>query len=128
MSIALKKTRMYLDNASATPISRLVREEMTRVMDIYGNPSSFNDTGRAARKKLDESRLTVARFLGSRPEEVIFTSSGSEANNLALFGLVEAYPERKEIITSPVEHMSVLNPLKALSRGGYKIIFVKVNS
>jgi len=128
MSRLSKRLKIYLDNASATPISQIVKKEVIKATELYGNPSSFNNAGRAARKKFNGSRLAIARFLGSKPEEIIFTSSGSEANNLALFGLAEAYPDRKEIITSPIEHPSVLKPLQVLSKRGYKIIFVRVNS
>src|SRR3989338_3232433 len=127
MSRATQRPNIYLDNAAATPISSLVKKETIKTMGLYGNPASFNNTGREARKRLDESRLTIARFLGSRPEEIIFTSSGSEANNLVLFGLAEAYHNKKEIISSPIEHPSVLNSLKVLKGRGFKIKFLKVD-
>jgi len=128
MSRSTKNKPIYLDNAAATPIDLEVKKEMARTMEFYGNPSSFNGLGRVAKKKLEESRSEVSRFIGSRPEEVIFTSSGSEANNLAILGLAKSYPKKKEIIVSPIEHPSVLEPLRILRKKGYKIKFLRVDS
>lgn len=127
MSIGTKKYKIYLDNAASAPIDPKVKQEMAKTMELYGNPSSFNDAGRIARKKLDESRLAIARFLGARPEEIIFTSSGSEANNMAIFGLVRGFSKRGEIITTPIEHPSVLEPLKILQKEGWRITYLKVD-
>ncbi len=131
MSIASKTRTIYLDNAAATPIDPLVKQEMVKAMELYGNPSSFNDMGRLARKKMDESRSTVARFIGARPEEIIFTSSGSESNNTALMGVFfgNFYKDksRNQIITTPIEHPSVLEPLKILSYEGGETVFLKVD-
>lgn len=119
---------IYLDNAAATPISPKVQQEVDRGMKIYGNPSSFNDIGREASKELSMARLKVARFLGAYPEEIIFTSSGSEANNMAIMGLAFAgHKGKTEIITTPIEHPSVLEPIKHLSNKGFKIIFAKID-
>ncbi len=118
---------VYLDNAASTPTDPVVKREMTRVMDIYGNPSSFNNSGREARKLLEESRLKIARFIGAKPEEIILTSSGSEANNMAVFGLAGMNLKPAEIITTPIEHPSVLESLKSLSNKGWKITYLKVD-
>lgn len=90
-----------MDNAAATPVDGRVQQEMARATKLFGNPSSFNDAGRAARTQLDKARLTVARFLGAQPREIIFTASGSEANSLALKSF-------SGILTTPIEHVSVL--------------------
>lgn len=127
MSRNIKKITIYLDNAAATPIDPRVIKEMMEAMLLYANPSSFNDVGRIARKKLDESRRGIARFLGARPNEVIFTSSGSEANNLTLFGTANNYPQPREILTTPVEHPSVLEPLRELAKKGWKVTYLKVD-
>lgn len=119
---------IYLDNAAATPIDHRVIKEMVRAMKIYGNPSSYNNPGREAAKELFKARTKVSRFLGAHPEEVIFTSSGSEANNMAITGLALSNIKNKnEIITTPIEHPSVLEPIKHLSLRGFKTVFLKVN-
>lgn len=127
MSIASKRS-IYLDNAAATPLDPRVKQEVEKALELYGNPSSFNDAGREARDKVEEYRLIVARFIGSRPEEIIFTSSGSEANNLAILGLAKNYKKPAEIITTPIEHRSILKPLIILKSQGWKITYLKVDS
>lgn len=126
MSIVSKKT-IYLDNAASTPLDPEVKKEIIKMLELYANPSSFNDMGREARKKLEESRLAVARFIGARPEEIIFTSSGSEANTLAILGLASLSSKKGEIITTPIEHPSILEPLKRLTSRGWKVTYLKVN-
>src|SRR3989344_5219737 len=128
MSSKVKKTTIYLDNAAATPTDPRVIKEMIVAMQLYANPSSFNDAGRIARKKLDESRTKIARFLGAKTSEIVFTSSGSEANSLALFGMANSHPKAGEIITTSIEHPSVLEPLKDLARKGWKITYLKVDA
>src|SRR3989344_4646519 len=112
---------IYLDNAAAAPIDARVQKEVDRGMKIYGNPSSFNNSGRRATNELDKARLKVARFLGAHPEEIVFTGSGSEANNMAISGLaLVASKDKREIVTTSVEHPSVLEPIKHLNFKGFK--------
>lgn len=119
---------IYLDNAAATPVDGEVKKEMARAFNIYANPSSFNDAGRVARKELENARLKIARFLGARPEEIIFTASASEANNIAILGTVKMVSkEKREILTTSIEHLSVLEPLKSLAPS-FKTIFLKINN
>lgn len=119
---------IYLDNAAVAPVSPKVKKEMDRGIKIYGNPSSFNDSGRLAAKELAEARLKVARFLGAHAEEIIFTSSGSEANNMALMGPALIAPKgKKEILTTPIEHPSVLEPVKFLQHEGKNRRCIKVD-
>ncbi len=119
---------IYLDNAAAAPIDFMVKKEVIRAFDIFGNPSSYNYPGREAAKELTKARVKVARFLGGRPEEIIFTSSGSEANNMAIMGLALAAPKDKnEIITTSIEHPSVLEPIKNLQYMDFKVVFAKVD-
>ncbi|MDO8495834.1 MAG: cysteine desulfurase family protein [bacterium] len=127
MSSKTKKTTIYLDNAAATPTDPRVIREMVGAMPLYANPSSFNDAGRVAREKLDESRTSIARFLGGRSNEIVFTSSGSEANNLALLGMANSHSKPGEIITTPIEHPSVLESLKSLENKGWKITYIRVD-
>lgn len=106
---------LYFDYAAGAPLTPRVRRAMEKAMHLEGNPSSFHDSGREARAHLEESRRIVARFLGARPDEIIFTASGSESNNLALRGSV--YAQKKgifSIITTPIEHPSILETVKAL--------------
>ena len=119
---------IYLDNAAATPIEKGVQEEVDRGMNIYGNPSSFNNIGRQASRELARARLIVARFLDAHQEEIVFTSSGSEANNMAIIGLSLVAPKnRNEIITTPIEHPSVLESVRLLASRGFKVVFAKVD-
>ena len=114
---------IYLDNAAATPVDPRVLKAMTLAYKKYGNPSSFNNVGRLAREEMDSARLAVARFLGARAEEIIFTSSGSEANNLALQGTLNH--EQGLVLTTPIEHPSVLETLKRIK--GIKVKYIPVN-
>src|SRR3990167_6008004 len=110
----------YLDNAAATPIDSRVLKIMFGVQKKYGNPSSYNNVGRLARAEMESARLTIARFLGTRTEEIIFTSSGSEANNLAIVGALTNL--KGTVLTIPIEHPSVLEPLKKLKNIDLKFI------
>lgn len=114
---------IYLDNAATTPCDLKVLKAMEPYWSkIYGNPSSFNDAGREAKKALDEARKKIARLLGAKNQEIIFTSSATEANNLAILGTVKAAKNREiEIITTKTDHHSVLEPLKKLGKDGVKI-------
>ena len=124
---SISKRSIYLDNAASTPTDLRVLKEMSGIFKLYANPSSFNQAGRNARKKLEESRMTIARFLGAQPEEIIFTSSGSEANNLAILGLAQTQSKKGEIITTPIEHPSVLKSLRNLQKWGWQITYLKIN-
>ncbi len=104
----------YLDNAAATPIDPKVLKAMNKASALYGNPSSFNDAGRAARTEIEKSRHVVAEFLGARSDEIVFTSSGSEANNLAIRGTLSGF-KSGSVVTTSIEHPSVVNTLKQLS-------------
>ncbi|OGN02649.1 MAG: hypothetical protein A2655_02960 [Candidatus Yanofskybacteria bacterium RIFCSPHIGHO2_01_FULL_43_42] len=121
--------KVYLDNAASTPIDENVVAEIVKVTKLYGNPSSYNDRGREAREYTERARLKVARFLGAHSDEIIFTASGTEANNLAIFGLAHACSKRsrREIISTPIEHPSILRPLKFLKQKGWEIKFVRVD-
>ncbi|MBI2096165.1 MAG: aminotransferase class V-fold PLP-dependent enzyme, partial [Candidatus Taylorbacteria bacterium] len=106
MSRKRKKKRVYLDYASITPMAPEVRREMQRFSRAeYMNPSSIHAEGYLAKRALDEARARAARFFGGRADEIIFTGGGTEANNLAVFGVVESLlengekPEELHIIT-----------------------------
>ncbi|HXV26636.1 MAG TPA: cysteine desulfurase family protein [Candidatus Paceibacterota bacterium] len=119
--------RIYLDNAAGTPVSAPVRRAMARAVDLTGNPSSVHDDGRRAASALGESRAAVARFLGTRPGDVIFTASASEANTMAIVRLAEANPRYRHIVTNPAEHKSVLDAVALLKRRGWSVTMVPVD-
>jgi cysteine desulfurase len=110
---------VYLDHAATTPILPEAAAAMTAQLGSVGNANSLHASGRAARRVVEESRETVARALGCRPGEVVFTSGGTEADNLALKGLFwsrrAADPRRTRILSTSVEHHAVLDPLHWLA-------------
>ncbi len=105
----------YLDHAATTPMVPAAVEAMTAHLSAVGNPSSLHASGRQARRVVEESRETIAQALDCRPGEVVFTSGGTEADNLALKGIFwarrAADPRRRRILTTAVEHHAVLDPL-----------------
>jgi cysteine desulfurase len=110
---------VYLDHAASTPMYAEAVEAMTEQLTRLGNPSSLHASGRAARRVVEESRETIARSLGCRPGELVFTSGGTESDNLALKGLFWARraqdPRRTRILSTAVEHHAVLDPLHWLA-------------
>lgn len=118
---------IYLDNAAATMTDPKVIRVVSRASVLAGNPSSFNNAGRTARVLLDAARADVATFLGARSSEVIFCASGSEANNLAISGIAQASNTKGHVITTPIEHLSVLEPVEMLSRYGWKVSYAAVD-
>lgn len=120
---------IYVDNAAAAPVDPRAKKAMLRALGGMGNPSSFNDAGRRAAQELAKARRTVATFLGARPDEVVFTASGSEANNMAIFGLAaNSRSGHREVVTTPIEHLSVLEPVHALASRGYRVTFANVDA
>jgi len=120
------RKRVYLDTAASTPLDKEVADLMNTINEqIFGNPSSLHEEGGRAKKILTEARSSLAEVLSCSPEEIVFTSGGTESNNLAIFGLARSYVKKEGkpgvIITSPLEHQSVLGPLKALEKEGWQI-------
>ena len=114
--------RLYLDHNATTPIDPRVADAMhDAVRGCFGNASSIHAFGQAAKAALDDARSAVADLLGARPNDVIFTGSGTEADNLAIRGVAEAaFPAgRRHLIASAIEHEAVLNTLKALAKRGW---------
>jgi cysteine desulfurase len=103
-------TPVYLDHAATTPVAPEVRAAMLPFLgEVFGNPSSAHATGRAARVAVDEARERVAQSLGCAANEVVFTSGGSEADNLAIRGAVDRHPGRgRHLVVTAVEHDAVL--------------------
>jgi cysteine desulfurase len=116
---------IYLDYNATTPVLPEVAEAMRPfLMEEFGNPSSAHALGRKARKALEDARERVAELLGAFPDEVIFTSGATEANNLALFGLAREPPGH--ILASPIEHPCVVEPLRQLEARGFTIEWLRV--
>ncbi|WP_102335771.1 cysteine desulfurase family protein [Salimicrobium jeotgali] len=115
---------IYLDHAATTPVHDEVIEAMVPVYrEIYGNPSSIHQYGRKARQVLDEARRKVAAFIGAGEKEIIFTSGGTEADNLAIFG-VTGELDKGHIITTSIEHHAVLHAVAALEKQGFDVTYV----
>ena len=121
---------IYLDNAATTSLSYSVKEAMKQAMDLYGNPSSSHVLGIQARKMVESVRQKTLDFLGAKSGTVIFTSGGSEANTLAIYGLRDHLKSigRMTIITSKIEHPSVLNVCAEMERLGFHVIYMPVCS
>jgi cysteine desulfurase len=120
---------IYLDYAASTPVDPLVVKEMALYYnDIYGNPSSIHQQGQSAKEAIDEARDKVARLIGAKTSEIVFTGGGSEANNFALKGIALSYKNKgNHIITSDIEHPSVANTCKSLEISGCRVTFIPVN-
>ena len=122
---------IYLDHAATTPVHPEVAEAMRPFLgEKYGNPSSLHRYGRVARAAVDEARETIAESLGAEPGEIVFTSGGTEADNLALVGVAWAARERgkgNHIVTSTIEHPAVLETCAFLEKIGFRITYVPVN-
>lgn len=122
--------RIYLDYNASTPLDPNVAQAMRSVLeDSYGNPSSAHWAGRAAKQILEEARADVAALIGCTPAEIVFTSGGSEANNLALKGTFYSGPNHPvHIITTQIEHPAILEPCRFLSQLGAQITYLPVDS
>jgi cysteine desulfurase len=109
---------VYLDHAASTPMHARAIEAMTAALEMVGNASSLHTAGRAARRRVEESRETLAARLGARPSEVIFTAGGTDSDNLAIKGIYwarrDADPARRRIVTTAVEHHAVLDAVEWL--------------
>ena len=123
------RVRIYLDHNATTPLAPAVLETVTAVLrEQFGNASSVHMFGQLAKAQVDGARAAVADLIGARPQEIVFTSGGTEADNLAVRGVAEAAaPGRKRhIVASAIEHEAVLKTLKALGRHGWKTSLVPV--
>jgi cysteine desulfurase len=116
------KRRVYFDHNATTPIAPEVWRSMGEFLPNFGNPSSIHTFGREAKVALEAARETVANFLGGKPSEIIFTSGGTEADNLALSGSVSVLAHRgKHVITSQIEHHAVLESAHRLEKTGFEV-------
>jgi cysteine desulfurase len=121
--------KVYMDNAASTPLLPEVREAMLPYLgEVFGNPSSLHDWGDGARVAVDEARTSVAELIGASPEEIIFTSCGTESNNMAVKGLAMAQQSKgKHVVVSAIEHFSVLHSAQTLEKWGFEVTEVPVD-
>lgn len=119
---------IYLDNNATTPVDPRVSEKMFQFLkEHFGNPSSLYPIGRKVKEIITEARETVAKALGADRVEITFTGSGTEADNFAILGVLDAFPEKNEFITSAIEHPAVLETASYLERKGLKVTYVPVD-
>lgn len=119
---------VYLDNAATTKIDNEVINEIIKFNEkYYANPSSQYKIAKEVREKIEEAREKIAKYINAESEEIIFTSGATESNNFAIKGLALAHPEKKHIITSCIEHPSIINTCKSLEKRGYEVDYIKVN-
>lgn len=124
-----QKKVIYFDNNATTRIAPEVFEAMTPFLtEFYGNPSSIHRFGGCLAAKRDEARENLGTLLGAKPEEIIFTSCGTESDSTAIRSALSVKPERKKIVVSKVEHPAVLNLCKDLERRGFKISTIPVDA
>ena len=123
--------RIYLDHNATTPLDPTVAEAIAATLrDDFGNPSSVHHFGQRAKQLVDKARATVAALIKAEPSEIVFTSGGTEADNLAIRGIADAMKStgRRHLITSAIEHEAVLNTMKALSRQGWQTTLLPVDT
>jgi cysteine desulfurase len=119
---------IYLDNNATTPLDPAVIDKMTWFLkEHFGNPSSLYPIGRQVKEMINEAREHVAIALGANKSEIYFTGSGTESDNQAILGVLEAVPDKREFVTSAIEHPAVQETALYLEKKGYKITFVPVD-
>lgn len=124
----MEKRKVYLDNSATTQVAPEVLEEMLPYFcEIYGNASSFHDFGKESKTALEQARAKTAELLNADAGEIIFTGSGTEADNMAIFGILEAYGKKGHIITCKTEHHAVLYSCRHLEKNGYEVTYLDVD-
>lgn len=119
---------IYLDNNATTPLDPAVAEKMSQfIKEHFGNPSSLYPIGRKVKEIITEAREVIAKAIGAVRTEIIFTASGTEADNFAIRGVLDAFPEKNEIITSAIEHPAVMNTASYLEKKGAKVTYVPID-
>lgn len=114
---------IYLDNNAGAPLRAEAVSAISRMLaDAAGNPSSVHRSGQRSRRMLEAARAQVATSVGAGARQIVFTSGGTESNNLAIFGAITAAPRRRRIISSGIEHSSILAPLVELERRGFDVV------
>ncbi|MEW6600249.1 MAG: cysteine desulfurase NifS [Nitrospirota bacterium] len=119
---------VYLDNNATTKVADEVREAMLPYLgELYGNPSSMHTFGGQVHRNIEVAREQIAALINAEPEEIIFTSCGTESDNTALMSAILSAPDKRHIITTRVEHPAVLNFCKTMARQGYRVTFLPVD-
>jgi cysteine desulfurase len=123
------KKSIYMDHAATTYVDSRVKEAMDPYFtEKFGNPSSFYEVAQEAKNAIEEARGVVAKNMGCLPEEIIFTGSGTESDNMAIFGVARKYQDKgKHIITSSIEHHAVEFPCKQLEKEGFEVTYLPVD-
>ena len=120
---------IYVDNNATTMVAPEVLDAMLPYFsNYYGNPSSMHSFGGNVAAKIKTARENVAKLIGAEPDEIIFTSCGTESDSTAIRAAIESYPDKKHIVTSRVEHPAVKNLFESLSKKGYRTTFVPVDN
>ncbi len=120
---------IYLDNNATTmPAPEVLEAMIPYLTEFYGNPSSMHTFGGQVRRKIEDARTQVAALINAEPQEIIFTSCGTESDNTALLSAVEAFPDKKHLITSSVEHPAVLNFCYHLGKKGFRTTYLPVDT
>lgn len=120
------KKIVYLDNAATTPIDEKVLKKIVESVKIFGNPSSQHFKGKEAREIIEKYREEIAKFINADKEEIIFTSGGTEGNNMIIKGLAKK-TNKKHILISSIEHPAIIEPCEELKREGFEIEMISVN-
>jgi len=120
---------IYLDHNAGAPVRVEAAAAVSRLLaDTVGNPSSVHRSGQRSRRMLEVARAQVASIVGAQPRQIVFTSGGTESNNLAIFGAIATSSRRRKIISSQIEHSSILAPIAELERRGFDVVRVPPDS
>ena len=118
----------YLDHAATTPVSKKVQEVIAQTLVEYGNPSSLYQLGRRSKELMRQARLTIAKSINAQESEILFTASGSEANNLAIQSILQQFAVQKgHLITSRIEHPSVMKVMQYAESIGFEVTYLPVD-
>jgi cysteine desulfurase len=122
--------RIYFDHNAGAPLRASARQAMAEFLsaNAEGNPASVHFSGQRARRLLEQARVEIADLVDAPPSSIVFTSGGTESNNLAILGAVQACPGRRRIVTSTIEHSSILSPIVELERRGFDVMRMPVDS
>jgi cysteine desulfurase len=127
--IVLEPCFVYLDNNATTRVHRQVLEAMLpHFSKLFGNPSSMHTCGGVVARQTEKAREALGALIGAAPDEIIFTSGGTESDNMAIRGVLESSPEKRHVITTRVEHPGVLSTAKWLASKGYDVTFLEVDN